>query len=762
MKTDLTEANGGNRGQRPEGRRPPSGLLCFLGLLLCNPGFAASLAIGPTGTGDGTDWSNPLPWASTTLQRGNTYYMKGGVTYASKTLNTAISGSTLITVKKATIADHGPSTGWSDPFAAQAEITGSLSITTSFWLVDGVERDENDWFDATAYGIKIQHNGNWTHLSVANGSTQVRDVTCANIGIVAQVGSLPSYPSGGPPNAISTQTDDNATLLSNSNLVFRRILVRGSNNPFFTRQCNGPVVEYCASELTCGQGGTGWHGETFNRFFLNYNAGVVRYCIARDQYDGSSGYPAGGGTAIVALSSSPNGEVYGNLFYRFLVSDGVVAMVNGSADNTKVFNNTFADGATILGSLVRGEDSEISPGTVCSNNLSYNMTGPWGANVYYQVVNGNNTVATSNMFVNAGAGDYRLSTNTVAGTTLASPYDTDLLGNTRGGANDWSRGAYQFDGEAPPPDTNAPTVTLTAPTNGSSHTNNVTLTATASDDVQVSGVEFFVDGTLYYDDTVSPYTTVATMANGSRTVYARARDSANYTYSATNTITVTNILPSLGAYWKLDGNGNDELGTNDLISGTVTYVAGKIANAASFNGSTHYLSAPNSPELDINTNRMSIAAWVKPTDTATWQQFVAKNYTSYGSPFFSWHIFARDDGDVWMPCFQLNSTFMAGTTNVNYGEWTHIAATYDGVYLKLYVNGALQTQLAQTGNVNSYAATLTLGTDYRSASSDEKLSGLLDEVRLYGEALTPTTIQQLYTLGTFTGLRVANLRVRGQ
>ena len=93
-------------------------------------------------------------------------------------------------------------------------------------------------------------------------------------------------------------------------------------------------------------------------------------------------------------------------------------------------------------------------------------------------------------------------------------------------------------------DTTPPTVALTAPPGGTV-SGTVTLTATASDDVGVAGVQFLVNDTpLGAEDTSSPYslsvdTTPAD--NGTYTLTARARDAAgNITTSAPVSVTVAN------------------------------------------------------------------------------------------------------------------------------------------------------------------------------------------------------------------------------
>jgi len=101
---------------------------------------------------------------------------------------------------------------------------------------------------------------------------------------------------------------------------------------------------------------------------------------------------------------------------------------------------------------------------------------------------------------------------------------------------------------APPPDTTPPTVSLTAPSNGTTVSGAVTVAANASDNVGVVGVQFLLDGAaLGAEDASAPYsvswnTTGAT--NGAHTLTAVARDAAgNSTTSAAVTVTVSNNAP---------------------------------------------------------------------------------------------------------------------------------------------------------------------------------------------------------------------------
>ncbi|HXU11693.1 MAG TPA: Ig-like domain-containing protein, partial [Candidatus Binatia bacterium] len=102
---------------------------------------------------------------------------------------------------------------------------------------------------------------------------------------------------------------------------------------------------------------------------------------------------------------------------------------------------------------------------------------------------------------------------------------------------------------APPPDTTPPTVSITSPASGATVSGTTTVSASASDDVGVSGVQFFVDGSVVgSEDTTSPYSVAwntTAVSNGSHSLTARARDSAgNQTTSAAVTVTVSNAPPA--------------------------------------------------------------------------------------------------------------------------------------------------------------------------------------------------------------------------
>jgi hypothetical protein len=99
-------------------------------------------------------------------------------------------------------------------------------------------------------------------------------------------------------------------------------------------------------------------------------------------------------------------------------------------------------------------------------------------------------------------------------------------------------------------DTEAPATSITAPANGATVTGTTSVTASASDNVGVTSVEFYLDNVLQSTDNTSPYSwswnTTAT-SNGSHSLTTKAYDAAdNVGTSPAVSVTVDNPPPPSG------------------------------------------------------------------------------------------------------------------------------------------------------------------------------------------------------------------------
>src|SRR5206468_1900759 len=106
-------------------------------------------------------------------------------------------------------------------------------------------------------------------------------------------------------------------------------------------------------------------------------------------------------------------------------------------------------------------------------------------------------------------------------------------------------------------DTSPPTVSITSPSSVSTVCGTITVTASASDNVGVAGVQFRLDGSdLGAEDATSPYAVswdTTAVSNGSHTLTAIARDAAgNTATSSPVTVTVSNDSTPTGCATPLD------------------------------------------------------------------------------------------------------------------------------------------------------------------------------------------------------------------
>ncbi len=143
-------------------------------------------------------------------------------------------------------------------------------------------------------------------------------------------------------------------------------------------------------------------------------------------------------------------------------------------------------------------------------------------------------------------------------------------------------------------DTTPPSVAISSPGGGATLTGTVTVTATASDDVGVAGVQFTLDGAnLGVEDTTAPYSVTwntAATTNGTHTLTAVARDAAgNTTTSAAVAVTVANTAPPPSTY--LFGDQTIEAGNDSNVAGVAEAFQTTSATTGTLRKLTVYVAA---------------------------------------------------------------------------------------------------------------------------------------------------------------------------
>jgi hypothetical protein len=175
-------------------------------------------------------------------------------------------------------------------------------------------------------------------------------------------------------------------------------------------------------------------------------------------------------------------------------------------------------------------------------------------------------------------------------------------------------------------------------------------------------------------------------------------------------------------------------GHNGTISGATWTTSGHSGSALTFSGSQRVI-VSDASDLDLTTG-MTLEAWVYPTAVpADWTTVILKENT----PSLGYALYAGTPAN--RPEAYVNNGSdrgVTGTAAVPQNTWTHLAATYDGATLRLYVNGVQAASQAVTGTIRTSSGALSIGGN---AVWGEYFRGRLDEVRVYNRALSAAEVQ---------------------
>lgn len=186
-----------------------------------------------------------------------------------------------------------------------------------------------------------------------------------------------------------------------------------------------------------------------------------------------------------------------------------------------------------------------------------------------------------------------------------------------------------------------------------------------------------------------------------------------------------------------DNTGNGNTGT---LSASVTWQSSPVrfgANALAFYGTDDYVTVPRQPAHDISTE-ITMEGWVYATKNTGIQNVMAKSQAGNASGY----IFPRTD-DGWNNAkFYMYISGAWRSFNAPYPSrdaWHHLAATYNGTTVKIYVDGVLTTTQAQAGTITtSSLANLTLGNQ---SGVSEYFGGYADELRIWNVVRSEADIQ---------------------
>lgn len=197
-------------------------------------------------------------------------------------------------------------------------------------------------------------------------------------------------------------------------------------------------------------------------------------------------------------------------------------------------------------------------------------------------------------------------------------------------------------------------------------------------------------------------------------------------------------------FWSLSEGTGTTAGDGSCTStdnGTITNGVWKTCanqSVLGFNGNSSQVTIPNSAAI-TPSNQVTYEAWAYPQEQKTANVVQMRDWDGnniYQDKWAGW------TGGVTLASgtkYTINWAH-GGNRQPTLNTWYHIVLTYDGSYLRLYVNGVEEKSMAVSGSLKTQTSPLVIG----STAPGKYFNGNLANVAMYQRALTPAEIAMQY------------------
>lgn len=218
---------------------------------------------------------------------------------------------------------------------------------------------------------------------------------------------------------------------------------------------------------------------------------------------------------------------------------------------------------------------------------------------------------------------------------------------------------------------------------------------------------------------------------------------------ATNSYSIKlNESKGLVAYYTFDDNTKDitNSGLDGTIYGSPSYVSGINGSSLEFHGNlgnSDYVRIPNNESIGMDgMDELTFSMWIYPqSDSQYWH--IGGTTNDWDGDGYNFYLRGTKTNEEYT--FTIDSSSSgdyARGGNIVINKWHHLAGTYDGTTMRLYLDGVqIDTASGKSGSINPNDRDLYIGRIYGYAQ--DYFYGRIDEVRVYNRALNITEIRGL-------------------
>lgn len=199
---------------------------------------------------------------------------------------------------------------------------------------------------------------------------------------------------------------------------------------------------------------------------------------------------------------------------------------------------------------------------------------------------------------------------------------------------------------------------------------------------------------------------------------------------------VSSSYPGSGTTWTdLSGNNN-----NGTLVNSPTYSSGVINT----DGVSSYISITGSPISGNITSAVTMSCFMKITSTTLYGNIVGYNNPGNVGQLFSFQVRSTSNTSPANITFVLYTTaqYLGGTTytaytSVPFNQWHCVTGTYDGTYMKVYLDGVKVATDTASGAFSSSSNLIYLGSD---STRNRWAAGSWNDFLIYNRALSDSEV----------------------
>jgi hypothetical protein len=212
----------------------------------------------------------------------------------------------------------------------------------------------------------------------------------------------------------------------------------------------------------------------------------------------------------------------------------------------------------------------------------------------------------------------------------------------------------------------------------------------------------------------------------------------------------TNQPNGLVGWWPGENSAEDIAGgRNGTLIGGAGFASGIVGEAFEFTADGAGVTVPHDEALNVSSNGFTVDFWMQGVKNQPQSLFLVVD-KSHGWVDSTGWLFQGYSGSgqiffgIGAGGSSINNFPLAtSATDVLDGQWHHVAGTWDGALLRIFVDGAQQDQAALTTPFNN-TRPINLGFSWGNDTPTRFFRGKVDELALYNRALTTHEIAALY------------------